>query len=168
MISDDSWEKHCLHQPHPFKWVNLCTYLLPYVSKFIILLTLRLVLCYDCYRLPCSLECSCSLLVGSTSKINAIHLQKECKQQIWVVWHKTERPRFLFKHLMLAQMQKWRYKLRNAERILWLHMRICTNMAHTGVPISIIPLSFLLSDHLFWGFLLYWVNFWWPPNEFFF
>lgn len=55
--------------------------LLPSALQVVVSLTLWLVLCYDGYRLPRPLERSRSLLMGSTSEINAVHLRREPRQQ---------------------------------------------------------------------------------------
>lgn len=62
------------------EWLQ-STSLLPSAFQVVISLTLRLVLCYDCYRLPRSFERSRSLLMSSASEIDAVHLRGERRQQ---------------------------------------------------------------------------------------
>lgn len=118
-------------------------------------LTLRLVLCYDGYRLPRSLERSRRLLMGSAAEIDAVHLRREPRQQQpWAAWHQTGRQKWGSAVTIWWILRSGRcpdaeakYKIKKAERKLPTTGREDTYQYHS-------PHSLCLSMQILWPLFL--------------
>lgn len=164
MTADDSWRTRYLQQPHCVRWVAAEHFPFAIRPAVVVSLTLRLVLCYDGYRLPRSLERRRSLLMGSTSEINAVHLCRGPRQQqVWAVCHHTRR------HKWGSIINIWwmlrsdgcsdaeaKHKIKKAERKLPMIAQEDTHQYHSSHSLT----ELIYADYLttiFGCFLLYWV-----------